>query len=49
VRSRLRRSCGDELGPRAVELDDEGTATDVARQGSDGYWRYVIDNPFGVG
>ncbi|MGW2179702.1 YybH family protein [Streptomyces sp. NPDC001732] len=26
----------------------EGTATDVARRGSDGYWRYVIDNPFGV-
>jgi ketosteroid isomerase-like protein len=27
----------------------EGTATDVARRGADGYWRYVIDNPFGVG
>ncbi|MGC9498104.1 YybH family protein [Streptomyces sp. WG7] len=26
----------------------EGTATDVARRGPDGYWRYVIDNPFGV-
>ncbi|TMQ99165.1 DUF4440 domain-containing protein [Actinomadura soli] len=25
----------------------EGTATDVARRGSDGHWRYVIDNPFG--
>ncbi|MFD7668265.1 YybH family protein [Streptomyces sp. NPDC059788] len=25
-----------------------GTATDVARRGPDGYWRYVIDNPFGV-
>ncbi|MFF2850140.1 YybH family protein [Streptomyces sp. NPDC058001] len=25
----------------------EGTATDVARRGSDGRWRYVIDNPFG--
>ncbi|MEV5970403.1 DUF4440 domain-containing protein [Streptomyces sp. NPDC051921] len=24
-----------------------GTATDVARRGSDGRWRYVIDNPFG--
>jgi ketosteroid isomerase-like protein len=22
-----------------------GTATDVARRGADGYWRYVIDNP----
>ncbi|MUN38119.1 DUF4440 domain-containing protein [Actinomadura sp. NEAU-AAG5] len=26
----------------------EGTATDVARRGADGYWRYVVDNPFGV-
>ncbi|KRV49484.1 hydrolase [Wenjunlia vitaminophila] len=26
----------------------EGTATDVARRGSDGRWRYVIDNPFGT-
>ncbi|MET9821623.1 MULTISPECIES: YybH family protein [Streptomyces] len=26
----------------------EGTATDVARRGPDGFWRYVIDNPFGV-
>lgn len=25
-----------------------GTATDVARRGPDGYWRYVIDNPHGV-
>ncbi|MFC5719898.1 YybH family protein [Streptomyces gamaensis] len=25
----------------------EGTATDVARRGPDGRWRYVIDNPFG--
>lgn len=31
---------------RAVRI--EGTATDVARRGEDGYWRYVIDNPFGV-
>jgi ketosteroid isomerase-like protein len=27
----------------------EGTATDVARRGPDGYWRYLIDNPFGTG
>jgi uncharacterized protein (TIGR02246 family) len=27
----------------------EGTATDVARRGADGYWRYAIDSPFGVG
>ncbi|UPK75230.1 DUF4440 domain-containing protein [Nocardioidaceae bacterium SCSIO 66511] len=25
-----------------------GTATDVARRGRDGLWRYVIDNPFGT-
>ncbi|MEV0644454.1 DUF4440 domain-containing protein [Phytomonospora sp. NPDC050363] len=25
-----------------------GTATDVARRGADGNWRYVIDNPFGA-
>ncbi|MGW0516332.1 YybH family protein [Crossiella sp. NPDC003009] len=24
-----------------------GTATDVARRGPDGWWRYVIDNPHG--
>ncbi|GAB3144667.1 hypothetical protein GCM10027290_23430 [Micromonospora sonneratiae] len=23
-------------------------ATDVGRRGTDGRWRYVIDNPFGV-
>ena len=28
--------------------DTTGTATDVARRGEDGRWRYVIDNPFGV-
>ncbi|MEU0884866.1 nuclear transport factor 2 family protein [Lentzea sp. NPDC005914] len=28
--------------------DVTGTATDVARKGSDGRWRYVIDNPFGT-
>lgn len=25
-----------------------GTATDVARRGADGRWRYLIDNPFGT-
>ncbi|MFJ9605176.1 YybH family protein [Kitasatospora sp. NPDC101176] len=25
-----------------------GTATDVARRGPDGLWRYLIDNPFGT-
>lgn len=28
--------------------DIKGTATDVARKGADGRWRYVIDNPFGT-
>jgi len=30
------------------QLDLRGTATDVARRGTDGRWRYVIDNPFGI-
>ncbi|MER5497900.1 hypothetical protein ABT096_11935 [Streptomyces sp. NPDC002561] len=30
------------------EVRVEGTATDVARRGADGYWRYAIDNPFGA-
>lgn len=30
------------------DVDIGGTATDVARRGPDGLWRYVIDNPFGV-
>lgn len=29
-------------------IDVRGTATDVARRGADGYWRYIIDNPFGT-
>ncbi|TQM81658.1 hypothetical protein FHX81_4028 [Saccharothrix saharensis] len=28
--------------------DVTGTATDVARRGPDGGWRYAIDNPSGV-
>ena len=28
--------------------DITGTATDVARRGPDGGWRYAIDNPSGV-
>ncbi|MBK1785640.1 YybH family protein [Prauserella cavernicola] len=31
-----------------ADLHLEGTATDVARRGADGYWRYAIDNPMGV-
>ncbi|MBL1096296.1 YybH family protein [Streptomyces coffeae] len=30
------------------EVRIEGTATDVARRGPDGLWRYAIDVPFGT-
>lgn len=30
------------------DVDVRSTATDVARRGSDGYWRYAIDNPWGT-
>jgi ketosteroid isomerase-like protein len=29
-------------------IDVRGTATDVARRGLDGRWRYAIDNPWGA-
>ncbi|QKW05702.1 DUF4440 domain-containing protein [Streptomyces sp. NA04227] len=35
-------------GADGVPVHLEGTATDVARRGVDGLWRYVIDNPFGT-
>lgn len=35
-------------GPDGAHVHIEGTATDVARRGPDGFWRYVIDNPFGA-
>ncbi|MDT0442872.1 YybH family protein [Streptomyces johnsoniae] len=35
-------------GPAGEPVHVEGTATDVARRGPDGTWRYVIDNPFGT-
>lgn len=38
---------GTDRRGRAVHV--RGTATDVARRGPDGRWRYVIDNPFGTG
>ncbi|MER6827529.1 DUF4440 domain-containing protein [Streptosporangium sp. NPDC000563] len=37
---------GTDRGGRPVHF--QGTATDVARRGQDGYWRYAIDNPFGA-
>ncbi|MCP2259973.1 Ketosteroid isomerase homolog [Streptoalloteichus tenebrarius] len=38
----------DGIGPDGRHVHIEGTATDVARRGPDGRWRYVIDNPFGT-
>ncbi|MCX4658794.1 YybH family protein [Streptomyces uncialis] len=38
----------DGPGPDGKRLRMEGTATDVARRGPDGLWRYLIDNPFGT-
>lgn len=35
-------------GPDGARVDINGTATDVARRGSDDKWRYIIDNPFGT-
>ncbi|MFI6511373.1 YybH family protein [Streptosporangium sp. NPDC050855] len=35
-------------GPDGAPAHIEGTATDVARRGPDGRWRYAIDNVFGV-
>lgn len=32
----------------STEVYITGTATDVARRGADGRWRYVIDNPSGI-
>jgi ketosteroid isomerase-like protein len=34
--------------PAGGRIDVTGTATDVARRGRDGCWRYLIDNPFGI-
>jgi len=30
-----------------TEINIMATATDIARRGNDGCWRYLIDNPFG--
>jgi uncharacterized protein (TIGR02246 family) len=38
----------DGLDRDGRQVHVEGTATDVARRGEDGRWRYAIDNPFGV-
>lgn len=36
------------VGVDGTSTDIQGTATDVARRGPDGKWRYIIDNPFGT-
>lgn len=38
----------DGVKPDGEHVHFEGTATDVARRGADGCWRYVIDNPPGT-
>ncbi|MGK5638855.1 YybH family protein [Streptomyces sp. URMC 126] len=38
----------DGVGPDGVRVRVEGTATDVARRGPDGRWRYLISNPSGT-
>ncbi|MER5433845.1 DUF4440 domain-containing protein [Streptomyces sp. NPDC002588] len=38
----------DGTRPDGEHVHIEGTATDVARRGADGLWRYIIDNPPGV-
>ncbi|ATL30099.1 YybH family protein [Streptomyces formicae] len=51
VRPRQVHVAGD-IALLVVDWEIEGkirsTATDVARRGADGYWRYVIDSPFGA-
>lgn len=38
----------DGVGPDGTHVHTEGTATDIARRGADGYWRYLISNPSGT-
>lgn len=38
----------DGQGPDGQPVHIHGTATDVARRGPDGLWRYAIDNPHGI-
>ncbi|MGI8722918.1 MAG: YybH family protein [Geodermatophilaceae bacterium] len=38
----------DGTGPDGTPVHLQGTATDVARRGPQGTWRYIIDNPFGT-
>ncbi|MGP4020787.1 YybH family protein [Saccharopolyspora sp. 5N708] len=36
------------IGPDGAPVHLAGVASDIARRGADGYWRYLIDNPFGT-
>jgi ketosteroid isomerase-like protein len=38
----------DGTGPDGTHMHIEGTACDIARRGTDGIWRYLIDNPLGT-
>ncbi|MGI5347457.1 YybH family protein [Streptomyces sp. CA-250714] len=38
----------DGPGPDGIPVHIEGTATDIARRGADGYWRYLVSNPSGT-
>ncbi len=38
----------DGTGSDGTSVHVEGTATDIVRRGSDGRYRYIIDNPFGI-
>lgn len=35
-------------GPDGKHVHIVATSNDIARKGDDGYWRYIIDNPFGT-
>lgn len=35
-------------GPNGRHVHLKGSATDIARRGADGLWRYLIDNPYGT-
>lgn len=34
--------------PTGDDFHMVATSNDIARLGADGYWRYIIDNPFGT-
>nr|WP_042188698.1 nuclear transport factor 2 family protein [Kibdelosporangium sp. MJ126-NF4]CEL18399.1 conserved hypothetical protein [Kibdelosporangium sp. MJ126-NF4]CTQ97882.1 conserved hypothetical protein [Kibdelosporangium sp. MJ126-NF4] len=38
----------DGTGPDGKPVRARGTSTDVAKRGSDGVWRYLIDSPNGT-